>query len=178
MAVEVKQLDAPTLDTPSETRTLEPRDVKLSRSPGGAVRLTLGDRVCYRRVTVRRVRPLSDPDRYIALWADNEVEIGIISDVGEVDETGAEIVREELARRYSTPIIHRILRVQERFGVQHWTVDSSHGRLTFYVRGLHQNVTPRPPRRLLITDVRGNRYDIPDYAELDARSYAQIQRHL
>lgn len=173
------QLVKPSTVEPADASVqLEPAEVKLSLSPRGVVRMTLADRVCYRRVTVRRVRPLSEPDRYVALWADNDTEIGIIADVGDLDADSGAIVRQELARRYRTPTIRRILRVRERFGVQRWFVDSSHGPLDFYVKGLHQNIALSPPHRLMITDVCGNRYDIPDVTALDARSYAQIQRHL
>ena len=170
---------APAVDVDGfEPRYLDPAEVQLTRLPSGTVRLVLADRVGYPRVTVRRIRPLSDPDRYIALWADEAEEIGMLKDVSALDSDSAAIVAEELKRRYLTPVIRRILNLKERFGVQQWHVATSQGKVSFYVSGLHQNIRRVPPNRLLITDVRENRYDIPDVAALDRRSLLHIQRHL
>ena len=159
-------------------RYLEPEKIRLFRSPMGAPRLEISEEVCYTRVTIRRILPLSDPNRYISLGVGEEVEIGIIEEPSRLDTESLEILHEELDKRYFTPIIKRVLRVKERFGIHDWEVETSRGRITFSVQGLHQNVRQFPPTRLLVTDVRGNRYDIPDYRRLDSHSFNQIQRHL
>ena len=159
-------------------RYLDPEKIRLFRSPMGSPRLEILEEVCYTRVTVRRILPLSDPDRYISLGIGEEVEIGIIEDPSRLDSESLEILREELDKRYFTPIIQKVYRVKERFGIHDWEVETSRGRITFSVQGLHQNVRHFPPARLLVTDVRGNRYDIPDYHRLDSSSFNQIQRHL
>ena len=159
-------------------RYLEPEKIRLFRSPMGAPRLEISEEVCYTRVTIRRILPLSDPNRYISLGVGEEVEIGIIEEPSRLDTESLEILHEELDKRYFTPIIKRVLRVNERFGIHDWEVETSRGRITFSVQGLHQNVRQFPPARLLVTDVRGNRYDIPDYRRLDSHSFNQIQRHL
>ncbi len=159
-------------------RYLTPEKIRLFRSPMGAPRLEILEEVCYTRVTVRRILPLSDPNRYISLGVGEELEIGIIEDPARLDSESLKILREELDKRYFTPIIQKVLRVKERFGIHDWEVKTSRGRITFSVQGLHQNVRQFPPARLLVTDVRGNRYDIPDYHRLDSHSFNQIQRHL
>ena len=157
---------------------LDPAKIRLFRSPMGAPRLEILEKVCYTRVAVRRILPLSDPDHYISLGVGEEMEIGIIEDPSRLDSESLKILREELDKRYFTPVIEKIHRVKERFGIHEWAVETSRGRVTFAVQGLHQNVRQVPPARLLITDVRGNRYDIPDYHRLDSHSFDQIQRHL
>ena len=159
-------------------RYLDPEKTRLFRSPMGAPRLEILEEVCYTRVAVRRILPLSDPNRYISLGIGEDVEIGIIEDPSRLDPESQEILREELDKRYFTPIIQKVYRVKERFGIHDWEVETSRGRITFSVQGLHQNVRQFPPARLLVTDVRGNRYDIPDYQRLDSHSFNQIQRHL
>lgn len=159
-------------------RYLDPEKIRLFRSPMGTPRLEILEEVCYTRVAVRRILPLSDPNRYISLGIGEEVEIGIIEDPSQLDSESLEILREELDKRYFTPIIQKVYRVKERFGIHDWEVETSRGRITFSVQGLHQNVRHFPPARLLVTDVRGNRYDIPDYHRLDSHSFNQIQRHL
>ncbi|MDE0044039.1 MAG: DUF1854 domain-containing protein [Candidatus Poribacteria bacterium] len=157
---------------------LNPEKVLLFRSPMGSPRLEIRGEVCYPRVTFRRILPLSDPEHYISFGVGDEVEIGIIVDPSELNPESRKIVREELDKRYFTPVITKIRRVKERFGVHEWDTDTSRGRTIFSVQGLHQNIKQVPPARILITDVRGNRYDLPDYRKLDPDSFNQIQRYL
>ena len=58
-------------------RYLTPEKIRLFRSPMGSPRLELLEEVCYPRVAVRRILPLSDPDNYISLGVGEDVEIGI-----------------------------------------------------------------------------------------------------
>ena len=157
---------------------LNPEKIRLFRSPMGSPRLEIRDEMCYPRVTFRRIRPLSDPEHYISFGAGDEAEIGIVVNPSELDSESLNIVCEELDKQYFTPVITKIRRVKERFGVHEWETDTSRGRITFSVQGLHQNIKQVPPARILVTDVRGNRYDLPDYRKLDPISFHQIQRYL
>lgn len=157
---------------------LNPEKIRLFRSPMGSPRLEIQDKMCYSGVTFRRIRPLSDPEHYISIGVGDEVEIGIVVNPSELNPDSRQIVREELDKRYFTPVIIKIHRVKERFGVHEWDTETSRGRIVFSVQGLHQNIKQVPPARILITDVRGNRYDLPDYRKLDLDSFHQIQRHL
>lgn len=183
LAVVGSQTDAATIRLPSENdeftiRYLEPEQTRVTRSPMGSARLEISDEVCYPRIVVRRLYPLSDPTRYVSLWFGEDIEIGIVRDPRDCDAETRRILDEELAKRYLTPVIRRIRKVKERFGVHDWSVETSHGDLSFSVRGLHDNLKQIPPNRIIVTDVRGNRYDIPDVAALDPHSVSQIQRHL
>ena len=159
-------------------RYLDAAELIFTRSEVGTARLEIRDEVCHLRVVVRRLMPLSNPEKYISLAADEDTEIGILVNPSELTPESLKILREELDKRYFTPTIQKIYRVKEQFGIHEWEVETERGRITFSVRGLNQNIKQVPPARLFVTDVRGNRYDIPDYRELDAQSYQQIQRHL
>ncbi len=157
---------------------LEPSQVHLWRLDSGTIRLTLGQRMCYRRVTIRRVRPLSDPDGYIALWAGDDREIGIIRRVDALAAVSQAVVTEALEKRYHTPQVRRIRRIIERFGVQQWTVETDLGVAEFFVRGINQSIRRLPPDRMLISDVRNNRYNIADVSALDTRSTLLLTQYL
>ena len=159
-------------------RYLDAAELTFTRSEVGTARLEIQNEVCHLRVVVRRLMPLSNPEAYISLAADEDTEIGILVNPSELTPESLKIVQEELDKRYFTPTIQKIYRVKEQFGVHEWEVQTERGRITFSVRGLNQNIKQVPPARLFVTDVRGNRYDIPDYRELDVQSYQQIQRHL
>lgn len=159
-------------------RYLDPATLTLTRAEVGTARLEIRKDACYLRVIVRRLMPLSNPDQYISLAADEDTEIGILVNPAKLDSKSLKILQEELDKRYFTPTIQKVYGVKEQFGIHEWEVETERGRVTFLVRGLNQNIKQVPPARLFVTDVRGNRYDIPDYRELDADSYLQIQRHL
>ena len=159
-------------------RYLDAADLTLMRSEVGTARLEIRKEACHLRVVVRRLMPLSNPDGYISLAADEDTEIGILVNPSDLAPESQKILHEELDKRYFTPTIEKIYRVKEQFGIHEWEVETERGRVTFSVRGLNQNIKQVPPARLFVTDVRGNRYDIPDYRKLDAQSYQQIQRHL
>ena len=175
--------DGPTPPESSEIDDFTPRyldaaELTFTRSEVGTARLEIKDEACHLRVVVRRLMPLSHPETYISLAADEDTEIGILVNPSALAPESLEILEEELDKRYFTPTIQKIYRVKEHFGIHEWEVETERGRVTFSVRGLNQNIKQVPPARLFVTDVRGNRYDIPDYRELDAQSYQQIQRHL
>ena len=183
-----EERDTSAVDSTAETVLPEPddftpryfdaADLTFTRSEVGTARLEIWKEACYLRVVVRRLMPLSNPDGYISLAADEDSEIGILVNPSELAPESLKILQEELDKRYFTPTIQKIYRVKEQFGIHEWEVETARGRITFSVRGLNQNIKQVPPARLFVTDVRGNRYDIPDYRELDAESYHQIQRHL
>ncbi|MCY4402883.1 MAG: DUF1854 domain-containing protein [Candidatus Poribacteria bacterium] len=159
-------------------RYLDASQLTFTRSPVGTAQLEIHNEVCHIRVIVRRLMPLSNPDQYISLAANEDTEIGILKDPSELTPENRKILFEELDKRYFTPTIKKIYRVKEQFGIHEWEVKTERGRVKFMVRGLNQNIKQIPPARLFVTDVKGNRYDIPDYRELDAKSFHQIQRHL
>lgn len=164
---------APTETT--EARYLEPGRVRLERH-GASLRLTIEEEVCYPRVTVVRMFPLSDPETYLSVRDAANKEVGIITRLADVDEQARKLIREELERRYLVPVIRRVLTVKERFGTVDWQVETDRGRRAFTTRNLRENVAQPQPGRYILSDTDGNRYDIPDLSALDAASQNFILR--
>ena len=94
---------------------------------------------------MRRLMPLSNPDGYISLAADEDTEIGILVNPSELAPESLKILQEELDKRYFTPTIQKIYRVKEQFGIHEWEVETERGRITFSVRGLNQNIKQVAP---------------------------------
>ena len=179
MKSENQTIERQTSETDNSTqRFMKASDLTLTRSPAGTARLEIKDEACHLRVVVRRLMPLSNPEQYISLAADEDTEIGVLVNPSELSKASLKILNEELDKRYFTPTIQKIYRVKEQFGIHEWNVKTERGRVTFMVRGLNQNIKQTPPARLFVTDIRGNRYDIPDYRRLDPKSFHQIKRHL
>lgn len=151
---------------------LEFLDVKNARfrtTAGGLVSLSLGD-TFIPKVDLHMSFPFSEPDRFISVREPEGDEIALIKDLSELDAASQDAIREELRWRYYTPKIQRIISYKEEFGHTYWEVETNRGRHKFVTRGRDQTVRRISENRTLILDVSGNRYEIADLEQLDARS--------
>jgi len=167
----------PVSETSDELRVLEPTHVRLRRRDG---RLELRE-VTYaqwREVTLVRLFPHSEPEGWIAVVDAKGKELGVITALNGFPDQARALVQEELGRRYLVPRIRRILSSRRRYDVMQWTVETDRGRVTFMTRELREQVQEPLPRRLIVTDVQGNRYEVPDLAALDPISRRLLDEHL
>ncbi len=148
---------------------LDVSKARLRTTAGGLVSLNLGDQF-YPKVDLHLAFPFTEPERFISVREPEGEEIGLIRDLSELDAASQKAVRDELSWRYYTPQIKRILSYKEEFGHTYWEVETDRGLRKFVTRGRDQTVRSISARRTLIIDVSGNRYEIADLAELDARS--------
>jgi hypothetical protein len=163
-------LKVETLIPVTHPERVEPKQIRLLREPPWMLRLTiLGDR-SYMAVQAVRAAPLSDPDRFISLLDGSGEEICLVRDPAELDEVSRQILREELNRRYLTAIVERIHSLQNELGVSYFDVQTNRGRREFVVRNVQEASRQLGERRILLLDVDGNRFEIPDLDALDRRS--------
>ena len=167
-------------DNPFDIRVLDPQAVRLFRAhPGDAlVRLTLGGERSWREVRVARAFPFSAPDRLIGLRDGADKDIGIVEEPRLLDEESRVILEEELARRYFTPRVQRVLEVKEEMGTVTWEVETDRGGRRFVIRNLRDSTFPLGPNRLMMTDVNGNRYEFPDITAVGGKAYQVLTKVL
>jgi len=157
---------------------LDARRVTLRRGPRGQFRCEVeGDR-CYLDVRASYCFPLAKHGRYVALFEGMTGEIGVIPDPRELDRESQQVLEEILARRYFMPIIERVKWVREEYGVVYWSVETDRGPRDFVCRGLRDAVVEVADTRLLLTDVDGNRFEIPDYTQLGRAVQVMLDRVL
>ena len=151
------------------TRMLNPADLEFERTSGGFVTLTVRgvEPERYERINAFRTFPLSAGDQYLSLRDREGDEIGIIESIEDLAPAQAALLRDELERRYFTPLIKRVESLKEEFGYSYWTVDTGAGRRRFTVQSGKNNVTMVGSGRLLIVAVDGNRFEVADYTRLD-----------
>jgi hypothetical protein len=142
-------------------------------------RLVLIDAEGRRHVGVEPVRafPLSDPQRWIALCSAEGREIACIEDLAQAAPAVRQIVEEELAQWEFVPVIQRIQHVSSDAAPAHWEVETDRGPTQFLLNS-DDDVRRLGPHRILITDARGLRYQIPDSRALDAASRKLLERFL
>jgi len=138
---------------------------------GDAVSLTLSDDRSYLRVHVVRAFPLTKLDKFIGLFdAISGREIGMLKTLRDFDPQTRTLLQQELDKRYFIPKIRKITQAKKEFGTIYWTVDTDRGTRDFILRGIRDSIHEVEPGRYLISDVDGNRFEIPQLADLDARS--------
>ncbi|RKY00056.1 hypothetical protein DRP77_12210 [Candidatus Poribacteria bacterium] len=132
----------------------------------------------YRGVTPARLFPLSEPDGWISVLDEEGEEIGILKSLKGMDDGSRRLLVEELRKRYIMPVVKRFLSCRERFEVVEWEVETDRGVKKFLLRNPEENVKRPYPISLILVDVDGNRYYVPDIRKLDRKSLELIERYL
>jgi len=133
------------------------------------------------RVALLRMFPFMYEDEYISIRcenysrADKEQEIGIIRSLNELSEEQAQLVRGELKKRYFVPDILSVNEVKDELGHISWNVVTSAGDREFTVTDMSSNIRSVDSKRVMLTDIYGNRYYIPDVTLLDDKTLKIIE---
>ncbi|MCD7752761.1 MAG: DUF1854 domain-containing protein [Lachnospiraceae bacterium] len=122
----------------------------------------------YDRVNVYLTFPLTNPEEFISIREADEKakEIGIIEQLCTLDEDQQEMIREQVRLRYFMPVITKVLDVKEEYGHAYWNVVTTYGSVRFTTQMSGDAVISLSDSRLLVTDIDGNRYEIPDFYQL------------
>jgi hypothetical protein len=101
-----------------------PPHTKIRRDADGALKLCL-DGQKTRLSAPRRARPLSEPDKHILLYNENEEEMGVLRDLAELDEESRQVLGEALKKAYVIERIVRVLEVEKEAltGQTRWRVE-------------------------------------------------------
>ena len=164
-------------ESSSELRFLDPSSIHFGRE-GARLRLRMDGETDGRDVAVARLFPLSEPERWVSVLDKDGKEIGVIEDLHKLSREDLAHVREELHRRYLVPKIRRILSCRVRFDLAEWTVETDRGRMRFLTRNLRDQVKDHVHSHLAMTDMEGNRYDIPSIEALDPDSRRRLEEQL
>ena len=143
----------------------------------GKLAVNVGDQA-YSDIEIFRAFPLSDSSHYWGLIDSTGADIGVIARPEELDENSRAVAQAALHRRYFVPIVSRVVEVTEDFGSIFWTVESDRGDHKYHVRGMKDNMVELTTNRIMITDVDGNRFEIPDVSKLDRKSMEIVMRSL
>lgn len=132
----------------------------------------------YDRVFLHRAFPFDHPESYISVQDPDKNEIGMISELSVFPAETADLLRAELGRKYYAPVLKSILSVRDRYGYAYCTAMTDSGEITFTLRDASRSIFKVDERRVIITDIDGNRFDIPDITQLDRKSFKKIELYL
>jgi len=167
---------------PTRVRYLTPDMCKIHLGNHGALHVTVTNERIYGGVYAAYAFPVAYPSGYISLihvsGDDEEVEIGIIRDLGQFPPQDAELVLQALRRRYFVHTITRIRRIRYEYGFLWMDVDTDKGPLSFTMRWATDRAVDYGRLGKVLLDVDENRYLIPDLEKLSPRERADFQRYI
>ena len=115
---------------------------------------------------------------FISVMDSEQQEIGIVKSVEQFDDAQKKLLVDELRRRYYSPVIDKIISVKERYGFSYWKVHTADGDVSFTLHDTYRSIIHAGETRIIMLDVNGNRFEIPDTSLLDRKSYKKIDLYL
>lgn len=161
----------------TDGRILDPHAIRIEPDPFGGLVLVdgTGDRIGGLRPV--RAFPLTAPDRHISLLDAEGHEVGVVRDAGQLDPESREVLEQELEMVYFMPRVLRIKSVVSSHGMTTWELETDRGPRTVYVRD-RNDIRRLRAGRVVMTDVNGVKYDIPNWRELDRRSSEMLEQEM
>ena len=148
--------------------------MKLFYEPKERLRLTVGEEKSYLTVKPVWAAPISRPNGYLALLDGKGEEIAMLPDPRALPADSWEAVQRELRQRNLTALVTAVMSARQEFGATYWTVATDRGEREFVTQNLQENALWFSDTHLLLLDVDGNRFEIPDVSALDPRSRGYI----
>ena len=171
-----------------ESIPLTPENAWFSASAGGLISLkgknAEGEMEEFERVVIRRSFPVTAPNEFLSVREPDTrkkgrgSEIGMIRDLAVFDKDTVALINAELDLRYFTPEIKKITAAKEKFGYCYWEADTSAGHVAFVLNNPFGNIRKLEDGRILIADMDGNCFLIPDPEALDRQSYKVIEIYI
>lgn len=137
----------------------------------------------YPRVQLHRSFPHTNNNKYISVREfdnDNNAtkEVGIIKDLFEFDKKDIDLLNKFLDIRYFAPVITKLMNVKDEFGYTFWETQTTQGACRFVVRKDSKSIINVTGNEVLIVDVDGNRFVIPDISALSERELKLIELYI
>ena len=154
---------------------VDPKAIRLFREPPWKLRMTIENDRSYLKVRVVCAAPLSHPSQYLCFLDEKNEVICTIKNLSDLDPESRRLAQEELEQRYMTAIVEQVNSLRHEFGVSYWDVQTNRRRREFVVQDVSENAHWLSDRRLLLVDVDGNRFEIPDLKRLDQKSLRLIE---
>ena len=161
-----------------ELTLLDPRSVRLIRDEFEELYLQDGDAEPVGPLTVQRAFPISIADEFVILRTRQGQEVGILGQLGDLDCDSRVVIEDELEWTYFAATITAVHAIDVSPFFPRWDVDTDRGRRVFDLRSSRSDVRVLPDGRVFVRDADGNRYQIPDVADLDRMSRAALEEFI
>lgn len=159
---------------------INPQDIEFYISNGKLLCLKLNGEDIG-RVSVKRMFPFQFSEEYISicpenhLRSDSEKEIGIIRNINDLPKIQKDLLIEELSKRYFIPNITEVKKIKEEFGNISFEVITDAGKREFTITDMGSNIKSLGNDKVMLTDVYGNRFYIPDVKVLNDKGLKLLE---
>jgi hypothetical protein len=153
------------------------KEVRLSRAPNGSLVLFVGN-ASFPGVQLVRAAPLSQRDRYICFLDTDGEEICMVRDLSELAQQDRHVAEEELRMRYIITEIRGVISIRRESGTLYCKTGTNRGSKELILRSSDENVRWLNDRHLILTDVYGSRFEVPDIQALDRESARMLKQNL
>lgn len=143
--------------------------VRLTENADGTLALTCGARR-LKSIQVRIGRPLYRPDEFASILDQKGNEVATMVNLDSLSAQSRRVLLAHHDRYDLTSVISKIVSISHMYGSSFWEVETDKGKRQFVIRGTTEHVRWLNDSRILVTDVRGNRFEIPDLNGIDKRS--------
>jgi hypothetical protein len=158
-------------------RYLDPQKLKIWLPEGSArLRVEIDGEQSILSAVVRQCFPQSGAGAFLSIQDGAGKEIGILKSIDQIDQHSRQLLQRELDRRYYTPKISEVNVLRQEAGMWYFEVETQRGHVSFYVRNWRDSSHEIQPGRLQIHSVDGQRFEIPDFGALNARSQSLLEQ--
>ena len=147
-----------------EMRLLTSENAVFTRTPGGFLALKYKEKE-YDRVGVYLTFPLTNPEEYISI-PELVGRLPVITCLKDLKKEEQDMIREQVRLRYFMPVIRKVMDVKDEYGYAYWHVQTDFGTCRFTTHMGGDAVINLGGDRYQITDIDGNRYELPDFYAL------------
>ncbi|MBQ6795619.1 MAG: DUF1854 domain-containing protein [Clostridia bacterium] len=160
-------------------RYLTSKDIKFYETKGGLLGAAL-DGEDVGRCDVLRLFPLHKPDSFLSVrrqaqsHRDRATELGIIESLDSFTEEEKALILHELEKRYFVPEIIKVKNAKEEFGHTYWEVETNAGERSFTTFDMSASLVRIDANSVLLIDVDGSRYLIPDLKKADDKAMKML----
>ena len=130
------------------------------------------------RVQVRRALPFTEPGRYVCITDMDDNELALIEDIGQLSEGQRALVCEELDLRYYYPVVTEVKSIKEKMGTYYFAVSIGEHEKSAAVKDISKNLRQLGGGKIILTDVDGNRFLIPDVYAIKRNVLRRLEAYL
>jgi len=137
----------------------------------------------YKHIVLRRIMPIDQPLHYISVADHDNKEIGILKAVADLKPDQRKIVEGELDNRYYSPQVLDIMSVKDKLGYVYMEMRLRNKQGREYdkscaVKDVSRNIRMLSGNSVIIFDVDGNRYVVPDLSQMNKQSLRRLDSYL
>jgi len=132
----------------------------------------------YKRVQLSRALPFAAPGQYLCVADMADKEIALLESLELFDEESRALLEAELDIRYFYPEVTKIASVKEKSGAYYFSMTANGRESTVTIKDIGKNLRQLGEGRLILTDVDGNRFLIPDVYKIQKKSLRMLEPYL